>query len=120
MAGLTWAHDNCQIDVDAEFDSHTQSLFDAMAAAFNSLAASARTWQETERRATDMFYERTRARESVTRVPVRFGFKNIDLLKSSHDAIFFGAARGPEVFVYPGFVLVRDRTSRSACWVWPT
>ena len=59
--------DNCQIDVDAEFDSHTQSLFDAMAAAFNSLAASARTWQETERRATDMFHERTRARESVAR-----------------------------------------------------
>jgi hypothetical protein len=100
--------EGCVIEVDFAFDDASHGTYAALVRAFEALGSCQRLWDITAVQATDRFHERTVATTSVSRTPVTFDFATPDIVKSSQQALRMGNASGRPIFLYPGFLMMRD------------
>jgi hypothetical protein len=112
VAEVDQEREDCVIDLDAKLDTDTQALFKSAEAAFEKVAGSGRIWDTTSSVAIDRVRERSSASTAITRSGVKFDRAGISVLKSSHQPFHLGNANGPELFLYPAFILSRDSRSR--------
>ena len=105
-------YDNFSLNLDFNFDKDTLNDYLTIRKNFENMAHSNRIWDITSYRNTDQFHERTVATRSLTRTPVSFYNKSLDFKKTSYDALVLQNANGGDLYIYPGFVIVKESNSK--------
>lgn len=101
--------DGSHIDLDFAFDQPTIDAYDALRRAHARLRASDMIWDVTASFLTNRVAERTTATTRVDRTPVRLSETASDLLNTKWQGLKFDNANGEDIFVYPGFAMMRER-----------
>ena len=99
----------CAIDVDFAFDQPTLDAYAGLVRGFQELRGSHRIWDITASVATDRYHERTTATRALTRKPIRFSLGQSDVIESKHEALRFESANGDDLYLYPGYVMMRSK-----------
>ena len=97
--------------IDADFGLHeaAQAAFREVVAAFKEIAACARLWDVTSSRHQDRRATRSSVSTVVERAPVAFSVSDADdVIQTSESILRLGNANGPDVLVYPAFILLRS------------
>jgi hypothetical protein len=101
----------CFIEVDFAFDQATLDSYAALVRTFEAVSSCQCIWDVTALQATDRLRDRTLATTSYSRTPVAFDFAVPEIVKSAHRAMRLGNATGPQIYFYPGFLMMRDTSS---------
>lgn len=101
--------DGSHIDLDFAFDQPTLDAYDALRRAHARLRASDMIWDVTAAFLTNRVAERTTATTRVDRTPVRLSETASDLLNTKWQGLKFDNANGEDIFLYPGFAMMRER-----------
>lgn len=99
----------CRINVDFAFDDAALNAFAALMRTYDDLCRSSAIWDIAASVATNQVAERTIASSTLTRIPVQFGLADSDIIDSKYQALHLANANGDDVYVYPGFVMMRSK-----------
>ncbi len=105
-------YDNFSLDLDFNFDKDTLNDYITIRKNFENLSHAQKIWDITSYRNTDQYHERTVATRSLTRTPVSFYNKSLDFINTSYDALVLQNANGGDLYIYPGFVIVKENSSK--------
>jgi hypothetical protein len=100
--------DGCYIEVDFGFDAATLNSYASMVRAFEDLTTCQRIWAMTSVQSIDRVRERTVATRAFGRVPIGFDFATPEIVKLSERAMRLNTASGKHLYLYPGFLMMRD------------
>lgn len=100
--------DNCFVNIDMDVDEQFDKKYLALLENYKTLLSCEKIWDITSSVAVDQKTTRSAASTAVTRRPVKFGFGNIDIIKSKYDALHFENANGGDLYIYPAFVAIVD------------
>lgn len=112
IAELSAQQADCCIDLDAVFDDEKKCSFLELENAFKEMSSSDAIWDTTSSIEVDKVKERSIASAAVNRSRVRFTFAKVDVLKSNHDAFHLENSNGPDIYIYPAFILFKDKQSK--------
>ena len=98
----------CEIDIDFAFDDATLAAFAALVRAYENLRGCEAIWDITHSIATNRGVQRTIAANLVNRTPVRLGFGSSEIINSKYQALVLGNVNGEDIYIYPGFVMMRS------------
>lgn len=99
----------CEIEVDFAFDDTTLNAFAALVRAYESLRGCAATWDITNSVVANRRVQRTAADKFVNRTPVKLEIGSSAIIKSKYQALVLGNANGEDIYIYPGFVMMRSQ-----------
>jgi len=111
LEDTTAQRDGCYIKVDFGFDDPTHRSYAALIDAFDGLTACQRIWSMTTYQAVDRVKARTIATAAFSRAPVRFDFATPEIVKLSQRAMRLNNSSGKHLYLYPGFLMMRDKGS---------
>jgi len=111
LEDTTAERDGCYIEVDFGFDEATHATYAALVDAFGHLCGCQRIWSMTAFQSVDRVKARTVATAAFSRVPVRFDFATPEIVKLSQRAMRFNNSSGAHLYLYPGFLMMRDTGS---------
>jgi hypothetical protein len=111
LEDTTAERDGCYIEVDFGFDDATHASYAALVDAFDRLCGCQRIWSMTTFQSVDRVKARTVATAAFSRVPVRFDFATPEIVKLSQRAMRFNNSSGAHLYLYPGFLMMRDSGS---------
>lgn len=100
--------ENCFVNIDMEVDADIEKRYLNLLGCYNEMLTCAKIWDLTSSVANDQKATRSAAASIVTRRQVKFGFGNIDVLKSKYDALHFENANGGDLYIYPAFLAIVD------------
>lgn len=100
--------ENCFINIDIDADEQIEKKYFVLLETYKILLTSEKIWDITSSVKVDQRNTRSAASSAVTRRPVKFGFGNIDIIKSKYDALHFENANGGDIYIYPAFVAIVD------------
>jgi hypothetical protein len=98
----------CHIDLDFAFDAETFAAFSRLQQAYARLGNCSRIWDITTTAKTDRVAQRTTATEAIDRKAVRLDYAQDGIISTKWNALRFGNANGQDIYLYPGFVMMRD------------
>ena len=104
-------YENFSLELDFNFDQETLNDYITIRKYFDEMSKSNKIWDITSYRETDRYHERTVATKTITRQPVQFYHQSLDFIKTSYDAMVLGNANGGNLYIYPGFVIVKESSS---------
>lgn len=104
--------ENCFVNIDMDVDEQIEKKYESLLDDYKDLLTCDRIWDITSSVAVDQKTSRSAASASVTRRPVKFGFDNIDIIKSKFNALHFENANGGDIFVYPAFLAIVDSNKK--------
>lgn len=96
------------INLNVAFDETTERLFQELGRAYQRMAEASVKWDQTHSMTADRVRQRTRASSTITRSPVTFDFGDIPVLKSKQRPFHLQNSNGPDIFIYPAFILVKQ------------
>lgn len=99
---------NCSVNIDIQLDPKIEKLFRQLLENYKQVISSEKTWDITSSISVDQKSTRSAASTSVKRKQVKFGFSNIDIVKSKYDALHFENANGGDLYIYPAFIAIVD------------
>lgn len=91
-----------------EVEQQIEKKFAFLLESYKALLSCDRIWDITSSVAVDQKTTRSAASTAVFRRPVKFGFGNIDIIKSKYNALHFENANGGDLYIYPAFVAIVD------------
>lgn len=100
--------ENCFVNIDMKVDEQIEMKYQNLLESYKTLLTCEKIWDITSSVAVDQKASRSAASTSVTRRLVKFGFGNIDIFKSKHDALHFENANGGDLYIYPAFLAIVD------------
>lgn len=100
--------DNCFVEIDMSIEKTIHEKFAALISSYKSLLTCDKVWDVTSSRPVDQAATRSAASVAISRRLVKFGFKNIDIIRSQYDALHFENANGGDIYIYPAFVAIVD------------
>lgn len=98
----------CFINIDFEIDQQFEKSYLELLDKYKTLMTSNRIWDITSSATIDQLTTRSAATTTVKRKPIKFGFGNIDIIKSKYDAMHFENANGGDIYIYPAFIVLVD------------
>jgi hypothetical protein len=98
----------CHVDLDFAFDAETFAAFSRLQQAYAHLRNCSRIWDITTTAKTDRIAQRTTATEAIDRKAVRLDYAQDGIISTKWEALRFGNANGQDIYLYPGFVMMRD------------
>lgn len=98
----------CFINIDFEIDLPFENQYLALLEKYKLLMTSLRIWDITSSVTVDQVSTRSAAASNVQRKIIKFGFSNIDIIKSKYDAMHFENANGGDIYIYPAFIALVD------------
>lgn len=104
-------YENFCLNINFVFDEELTEDFDKLKDSFSDMSHAVRIWDITSFRLTDKYKERTLASTALNRLPVKFNNKSLDFIKSSVEAMMLENANGGNLYVYPGFVIIKKDES---------
>jgi len=102
----------CFINIDFEIDPPFENQYLALLEKYKSLMTSLRIWDITSSITVDRVTTRSAATSTVQRKIIKFGFGNIDIIKSKYDAMHFENANGGDIYIYPAFIALVDSNKK--------
>ena len=100
--------EGCHIDLDFAFDAETFAAFSQLQQAYARLRTCNRIWDITTTAKTNRVVQRTTATEAIDRKTVRLDYAQDGIISTKWEALRFGNANGQDIYLYPGFVMMRD------------
>jgi hypothetical protein len=100
--------ENCFVNIDMEVDADIEKRYLNLLGCYKEMLTCEKIWDITTSFANDQKVTRSAASSIVTRRQVKFGFGNIDILKSKYDALHFENANGSDLYIYPAFLAIVD------------
>lgn len=100
--------ENCFINVDMEVDKDIERRYLYLLDCYKDMLSCEKIWDITSSVTNDQKATRSAASSIVTRRQVKFGFGNIDIIKSKYDALHFENANGGDLYIYPTFLAIVD------------
>ena len=104
--------ENCFVNIDMDVDEKIEKKYQSLLKNYKNLLSCEKIWDITSTVSVDHKISRSAASSSITRRLVKFGFGNIDIIKSKHDALHFENANGGDLFMYPAFLAIVDANKR--------
>ena len=104
-------YENFSLELDFNFDKEKLNDYITIRKYFDEMSKSNKIWDVTSYRETDRYHERTVATKTITRQPVQFYHQTLDFIKTPYDAMVLGNANGGNLYIYPGFVIVKESSS---------
>lgn len=98
----------CKIEIDFAFDDATLNAFAALVRTYESLRGCAAIWDITNSVVANRKVLRTVANKAVARTPVQLEFGSSNTIDSKYQALVLGNANGEDIYIYPGFVMMRS------------
>lgn len=108
LADLKNQLEGCFVDVGMDLDPKIEEHFIRLSVDYKQLINSEKIWDVTSSVSIDRKATRSAASHTVTRKQVKFGFKNIDIIRSKYDALYFENANGGDLYIYPAFIALVD------------
>lgn len=108
LADLNSQLENCFVNIDIDADEQIEKKYQKLLDSYKTLLSCEKIWDITFSVAVDQKTSRSAASSSVIRRLVKFGFGNIDIIKSKHDALHFENANGGDLYIYPAFLAIVD------------
>lgn len=108
LANLNSQLENCFVSIDIDADEQIEKKYQKLLESYKTLLTSKKIWDITSSVSVDQKTSRSAALTSVTRRLLKFGFGNIDIIKSKHDALHFENANGGDLYIYPAFLAIVD------------
>lgn len=112
LADLKTQLENCFINIDLDIDEQIENKYQSLLINYKALLTSEKIWDITSTVAVDQKSSRSAASSQVTRRIVKFGFGNIDIIKSKYDALHFENANGGDLYIYPAFIVIIDSNKK--------
>lgn len=100
--------DNCFVNIDMDVDEQIDMKYLALLDNYKTMLSCDKIWDITSSVAVDQKAIRSAASTSVTRKLVKFGYGNMDIIKSKYDALHFENANGGDLYIYPAFLAIVD------------
>jgi hypothetical protein len=85
--------EGCFVEIEMSVERGLNENYDAVVDAYKGLLACEKIWDVTS---------------MTTRRPVKFGFKDIDIIRSQYNALHFENANGGDLYIYPAFIAIVD------------
>ena len=99
---------NCFINIDIELDAKFENKYVELIDKYKDLITCNRIWDITSSVSIDRKVTRSAASKEVKRRLIKFGYGNIDIIKSKYDALHFENANGGDLYIYPAFIVLVD------------
>jgi len=96
------------VNIDINTDEQIEKTFLELLDSYKTLLTCQKIWDITTISKIDKAATRSAASESFTRKQVKFGFGNLDIIKSKFDALHFENANGGDLYIYPAFIAIVD------------
>lgn len=100
--------ENCFVNIDIKADDQFEKQYLILLNNYKTLLSCDKIWDITSSIAVDQKTTRSAASASITRRQVKFGFRNIGIIKSKYDTLHFENANGGDLYIYPAFVAIVD------------
>jgi hypothetical protein len=100
--------DMCFVPIDLNANEAVKKAYQDLVNAHHHVSASIKIWDLTSESTIDQAATRSSASKSVSRTEVLFGFKNLEIILSSYEALHLENANGGDLFIYPGFLVILD------------
>lgn len=104
--------ENCFVNIDMDVDQTIEKNYNSLLESYKSLISCEKIWDITSTTDVDQKATRSAASASVTRRLVKFGFGNIDIIKSKFDALHFENANGGDIYIYPAFLAIVEANKK--------
>lgn len=104
-------YENFSLSIDFNFDKDSLNDYISLRKSFEKISTAQKLWDITSFRPTDQLHERTTATTSVNRTPIKFFESSLDFIKTEYSALVFENANGGNLFLYPGFIVMKDKAS---------
>lgn len=104
--------ENCFINIDIDADDHIDKKYLDLLETYKTLITCEKIWDITTSVAIDQRATRSAAGTAVTRRLVKFGFGNIDIIRSKYEALHFENANGGDIYIYPAFIVIVDAVKK--------
>lgn len=102
----------CYINIDIKTNEQIEKSFLQLLDSYKILLTCQKIWDITSTSKIDKIATRSAATESITRKQVKFGFGNLDIIKSKFDALHFENANGGDLYIYPAFIAIVDSNKK--------
>lgn len=102
------------VNIDVYFDKSFEEKYNSVLSSYKTLLTSEIIWDITSAIHQDMKATRSAASTVVTRMPVKFRFDNIDIIKSTYSAFHFENKNGGDLYIYPAFVIITNNRKEFA------
>jgi hypothetical protein len=103
---------DCFVNIDMDVFDQIDKKYLTLLEHYRKLLTCARIWDVTSSVAIDRRTTRSAAGTAITRRPVRFGFGNINIIRSKYEALHFENANGGDIYIYPAFIAIVDAHKR--------
>lgn len=110
LSEINGSLNECIIDIDVEFEPEFENAYENVVHSFDKIRKSTVIWDITSHNPNTSL--RSSIGSAVTRVPVTFGIGVFDVIKSKYPALFLQNANGADMFVFPGFLLMRESSGK--------
>jgi len=102
----------CFVNIDIKTDEKIKKAFLNLLDSYKILLTCQKIWDITSTTTIDRVSTRSAASKTISRKQVKFGFGNLDIIKSKFDALHFENANGGNLFIYPAFIAIVDSNNR--------
>lgn len=99
---------NCFINIDMVLDLGFENKYQELLDKYKSLITIHRIWDLTSSVSVDRIATRSAASTEIKRKLIKFGYGNIDIIKSKYEALHFENASGGDLYIYPAFIALVD------------
>lgn len=97
---------NCYINLDLKIYPELEKKYENLRSSFKQLSQCNKIWDITSVASVDRYTTRSAASTSITREQVKFGFRELDILRSKYNAMYLQNANGGDMFFYPAFIAI--------------
>ncbi len=104
--------ENCFVNIDMEVDNQFEIKYHALLDNYKTLLTCEKIWDITSAVSIDQKTTRSAASTAIQRRLVKFGFGNMNIIKSKYDALHFENANGGDLFIYPAFLAIIDASKK--------
>lgn len=112
LADLEKQLSECFVNIDIKTDEQIEKSFIELLDNYKTILTCQKIWDITSTSKIDKASTRSAASESITRKQVKFGFGNLDIIKSKFDALHFENANGGDLYIYPAFIAIVDSNKK--------
>ncbi len=104
--------ENCFVNIDIEIDEQFGEKYYTLLENYKTLLTCNKIWNITSIESIDHKTTRSVASTAINRKLVKFGFGNMDIIKSKYDALHFNKADGGDIYIYPAFLAILDSSKQ--------
>lgn len=97
---------NCYVNLDLKIDPELEKRYENLRSSFEQLSQCNKIWDMTSIASVDRYTTRSAASTSITRQLVKFGFRELDILRSKYNAMYLQNANGGDMYFYPAFIAI--------------